>query len=107
MTLLENIKHTRQELEQFVDQYCNGEYDWPESHVKLVLDLLEKEIDKKDQNPRVFAAYRDITVVSVRNYENTPLGRSISALSKQLEAENSIYPKVGVLGLDFGKQDPV
>ena len=107
MTLLENIKHTQRELENYVRQYCKGEYSWPESDVKRVLGLLEKEIDKEEQNPRIFAAYRDITVVSVRNYENTSLGKSISVLSKQLEAENDIYVNVGTLGMDFGKQDPI
>ncbi|MEM8940334.1 MAG: hypothetical protein AAGC64_13420 [Bacteroidota bacterium] len=107
MTLLENIKQTQQELERYVSQYFSGEYNWPESDVKRVLGLLEKEINKEKQNPRVFAAYRDITVVSIRNYENIPLGKSISALSKQLDVENDIYANTGVLGADFGKQDPV
>lgn len=107
MTLLENIKDTQQELEQYVGQYYGGVYSWPETDVKRVLDLLEKEINKQEQNPRVLAAYRDITVLSVRNYENTPLGKSISALSKQLANENDIYARVGVLGMDFGKQDPI
>ena len=107
MILGENIKHTQKELEKYVSKYRDGEYRWPESDVKRVLDLLENEINKKEQNPRIFAAFRDITVVSVRNYENTALGKSISELSKQLNAENDIYPNVGALGMEFGKQDPI
>ena len=102
MTLLENIKYNRQELEQYVGQYCGGVYSWPETDVKRVLNLLEKETNKQEQNPRILAAYRDITVLSVRNYENKPLGKSISALSKQLAHENDMYARVGALGVDFG-----
>jgi len=107
MTLLESITHTQRELEQYVDKHYAGKYRWPESDVKKVLELLEKEVVKEEQNPRVYAAYRDITVVSIRNYEKTPLGNSISVLSQQLETESEIYKNVGALGMDFGKQDPI
>jgi len=96
------------ELKDYVDKYTQGEFTWPETAVKKVLDLLKDDMSNNvNPNDRLLSAFHDIMVVSLRNHSDTELYQILKALEKEISIFFPKYLKLEPLRLDFGKGNPI
>lgn len=95
------------ELDKYVLNYLNGEESWSTTDTRKVLETMKEFcIRNKPFNDRLIRAFIDISVVSIRNFENTNLGEAIYSLSSYFYEVLPEYQSYKPLGVDFGNGEP-
>lgn len=101
------IKEVLLELDKYVLSFLDGEEGWATRDTRKVLETMKEFcISNKPFNDRLIRAFIDISVVSVRNFENTTLGEAIYSLSSYFYDVLPEYESYKPLGVDFGNGDP-
>lgn len=101
------IKTVLLELDNYVLNFLDGEEGWATSDTRKVLETMKEFcVRNKPFNDRLIRAFIDISVVSVRNFENTGLGDAIYSLSSYFSEVLPEYKSYEPLGGDFGNGEP-
>ncbi|MDR7130078.1 hypothetical protein J2X69_002425 [Algoriphagus sp. 4150] len=101
------IKAVLLELDKYVLNYIDGEEGWATRDTREVLETMKDFcVRNKPFNDRLIRAFIDVSVVSVRNFENTTLGEAIYSLSSYFYEVLPEYKSYKPLGVDFGKGEP-
>jgi len=82
---------------------------WSVHDTRKVITLLIAELDKNEDyiSERVLRAVMDVGAISVKNFEETPLGESIDRLFHELYVGIPDFKNLHRLGNDFGKCNPI
>lgn len=81
--------------------------EWTLKIINKVLKSMKEEVDEKNQfGDRIIRGFKDVVVISSRNYEHSKLGDAINELSSCLNLTIPNYREYEPLGMDFGKQNP-
>ena len=96
------------DLENYLEKYKIKGDAWPENITKSVLLKIKEECQKGDSNfsIRLLRAFIDISIVSSRNFDGTPLSDSIFNLYEFFYLYIPSFKDLENLGLDFGKGNP-
>ena len=96
------------EADNFVVRYYDNDAEPMQNTIKT-LSLLRIEVENRPENinKRVLRAMCDISTLSVKCYEGTPLEKAISKIFKVLYDAIPIFKHLEPLRMDFGKQDPI
>lgn len=92
----------------YAEKYLDGDLR-PLKSVFRWVDAMRGELDKpiNEINVRVLRATQDIGAISVKNYDYTPLDKSIGAIHEFFYYNMRSYKKLRILGDDFDKGDPI
>jgi hypothetical protein len=103
------LKQLALEVLKQLDEYEKARDNYFDSGARKAITLLIVELDKNvDVIPeRILRAMQDIGVSGVKDYEETPLGDAIGLLTSELYYSIPYYKNLHVLGMDFGKGDPI
>ena len=107
-TLVEFIDAALVEADVYVSKYYNGNPKSMEGTKKALRLFRQELLDKpEDMNERVLRAMRDVGAQGVKSYEMSTLGDAINKISIILYTEMPGFKNLPVLGMDFGKGDPI